>query len=523
MKSSLPVIILLAGIYLFFFLQPMDLISPDELSYLFFSKHFAETGRLFYSSPGDRIMEERGFIPRKFHYNSEGEIVSRKPPGLIIAYGTFQRLVSLDYARSFFPILAIVVLYLFYLLSGCVFRETNLRLASVLLLASMPLFLLRSYACSPAMLNLAVFISSLLFLHGVIERGRWYHYLGLGIMAGLMIWVRQTSVLLWIPLGSGLLIGHKRLIKIRLIWSGAGIVILLALYLIYNQYIYGNFLALSYTVQFSNPGQAGAGESINNFFRIVRFHPRIWILHLVSIPLTFSVAFPPLVLAIVGFCIAWKEGAARRWLFLAGITFLVLIAFFANFETYGFAKQEINLRSSFLRYCFPALIFLPLGTVFFLSRQKQLFTRFLIILITFNIIIALVAPLGLLDSFYLGYYYRQVKGFILENTDENSVVLSNYWDKMVFPERLVFSSISGRSKEQLADLISLIIRKGYRPVYIEHPRDRDAFQSIKDDYLWEKISGPKNLKGLLKKMKPPGDIYPVVTYKYREPLTGTGR
>ncbi|MFH1038192.1 MAG: glycosyltransferase family 39 protein [PVC group bacterium] len=522
MKSwiIIPAIVVLAGLYLFFFLHPVSLISPDELSYLFFSEHFARTGSFFYRSPGDQIMGEQGFIPRKFHYTAAGEIVSRKPPGLIIVYGLFQRLLPGRWSRSFFPIMALVVLYLFYRFTACFFPDARHRLAAVLLLASMPLFLLRSNACSPAMLNLAVFILSLLCLDGVLNKGNWYHYAGLGVAAALLIWVRQTSVLLWIPLGFIILRDRKRLIKNRLLWTGAGFIVLLGAYFFYNHFIYGNFFAVSYTVQFSRAGTGGTGESIKNFFRIVQMHPQVWLLHVLSIPITFSIAFPPLILGVIGYCLAWKEKPVRRWILLSGTTFAVLIVFFANFETYGFSSGEINLRSSFLRYCLPAIVFGPIGAVFFLSKLGRLFERSLAILVIFNIIIALTAPMGLMDSLYLGHYYSRVKEFILDNTDDRSVILSNYWDKMAFPERMVFSSLSGMGKKQWDSLLSLISKKGYRPVYIEYRRDQADFKALRENYRWDRVEGPEILKGVMKKMKPPGDIYPVTIFTYRGPVTG---
>lgn len=515
MKSTalMIMVIILALIYGAFFFIPPALISPDELSYRFFSGRLAREGTIFYHPEGDRIMGERGFLPRKFHYNVRGEVVSRKPPGLIFVWAGFTRLVGAGFSSALFPLLSAGVLILFYLFSGDIFSDRRLRLASLLLLASMPLFLLRSHAYSPTMLNLIILFSTLLFLRRMLDQGRWYHYLGTGIMAGLLIWVRPTSLLVWLPLGWCLLAERRRLKAAKLIWLGAGCLGMLLLYFIYNKLAFGNFLASGYYVDYLDRGDRSVMGSLKGFFRIMEFHPRIWISHLVSTPYAFSLAFPPLILGITGFYMIFREEYPRRWLYFGGILTAVLVVFFANFETYGFYSREMNLRSSFLRYCLPGLVFLPLGAAFFLSKLKRFFPSALAIAMAFNIIVALFAPLGLLESVLLGNYYRQAGKFILEKTDENSVILSSYWDKLVFPERLVFSDVRGKDEEFLVPLLSRIRARGYQAVYIGHYYDRDSFRPFLREGEEGKISGPVRLHGLLNWIKPPARIYPVEIYR----------
>ena len=116
-------------------------------------------------------------------------------------------------------------------------------------------------------------------------------------------------------------------------------------------------------------------------------------------------AFPPLILGVIGFFWMWKEKTARRWLSFSALLGAVLLLFFSNFETYGFSSREMALRSSFFRYCLPALIFLTIPTVFLLSRLKYFFKTALAIVIAFNIAVALFLPLGVVESEMLGVYY----------------------------------------------------------------------------------------------------------------------
>ncbi|MEA1928717.1 MAG: glycosyltransferase family 39 protein, partial [Candidatus Auribacterota bacterium] len=418
--------IILGLIYLFFFCYAPPLISPDEFSYKFFSHQLARENTIFYRPAGDRIMGEKGFLPRKFHYNVKDDVVPRKPPGLMIVWAGFEKLVGTKFSATIFPLLALLVLFLFYRLTGDIFSDRRLRLASMLLLASMPVFLLRSHAYSPTMLNLAVFLALLILMGRLLDNGRWYYYTGAGLLMGLLLWIRPTSLLIWVPVLLAIFLERKKVRRNGLIWLAGTALVVVGFYLTYNKLVFGNFLATGYSIHNIETGERIA--AVKGFFEIVKFHPRIWLTHIVSAPISFSLAFPPLIIGVIGYFMMLKEKIARRWLYFAALLGAVLLLFFSNFGTYGYASREMTLRSSFFRYCLPALIFLVPPVIFLLNRLKYFFQRALAILIAFNIVVALFAPLGLIESALLGDYYRQAREFILENTDEDTVIFSAYWD-----------------------------------------------------------------------------------------------
>ncbi len=181
------VMVPLGLIYLWFFISPPPLISPDEVSYRFFARRLARENTIFYRPPGDRLMGVKGFLPRAFHYNVRGEVVPRKPPGLIFLWAAYEKLVGPRFSATLFPLLAGGVLFLFYLFTARIFADRRIRAAATLLLASMPVFLLRSHAYSPTMLNLAVFLILILIIDRMLDRGRWYYYPSAGMVMGLLV------------------------------------------------------------------------------------------------------------------------------------------------------------------------------------------------------------------------------------------------------------------------------------------------------------------------------------------------
>ncbi len=330
---------------------------------------------------------------------------------------------------------------------------------------------------------------------------------------------RPTSLLIWIPVFIALFFQRRRLKPRLLIGFGIALLITAGLYLVYNMEVFGNFLATGYSIRHIDSADRTASGAARGFFEIVQFHPRIWLTHIVSAPISFSLAFPPLILGVIGYFLMWKERIGRRWLYFAAWLGLVLLGFFSNFATYGYFSRELVLRSSFFRYCLPALIFLVLPAAFLLTRLNEFFQTALAIVVAFNIAVAFFSPLGLVESEILGDYYRQARKFILKNTDENTVILSAYWDKLVFPERLVYSDVRDKEEESIRPLLSRIRERGYEPVYIAHYDDYAGFEPFFSSRPAGRISGPDPLRGILKWLKPPSRVYPVEIHE----LVGDGR
>ena len=530
----------------FFFTD--EVISPDDLVYDFFSSHLAETGKIGYRPPGDAIFGREGFTPRYFVYNYRGETFPRKFPGFIIFWAGLKRILPAEASRLVNPICAVFALLMLFLIVKAVFPGFNTPIRAAILLATTPVFIRRTFAYNPTLFNLAIFLAALYFLIRLLQSRRLYFYLAFGVFAGSMIWIRPTNIVYLAGFAIMIFIERKKVVGKRLII----LIILVVLFggglLLYNHASYGSFFNLGYTAD-QQPVQTSVSTKVPLNIRMIidylNFHPGIWMMHLKNAPLAFTLAFPLLIISLVGFMMPRQsrtsgpvllsaEGACDEagsgaeedgplkvgdirpirfnlyyfWLFL------VSIVFFSNFATYGHEKGELILHSSYLRYLMPTLCLLPLFAARALERFSFSPIRLMAILAGFNFIVALVGPGGSVETIMQSRYYRECRSFLLKNTDEKTVIFTYYWDKLVFPERMVYTHGTQTPSDEIGDMIRLVEEKGYRVVYPFNPCDSIIGDILQRDYRVKEITGPDNLSPLTRRAADfiPGDLYPLRLY-----------
>jgi len=137
------------------------------------------------------------------------------------------------------------------------------------------------------------------------------------------------------------------------------------------------------------------------------------------------------------------------------------------------------------------------------------------VLAGFNLIVALVGPGGSVETIMQSRYYRQCRSFLLDKTDKKTVIFTYYWDKLVFPERMVYTHGTQTPSTEIGDLIRLVEEKGYRVAYPFNPCDSIIGDVIRKDYRVKEITGPNNLSHLTRRAADfiPGDLYPVRLYQ----------
>jgi Dolichyl-phosphate-mannose-protein mannosyltransferase len=530
------------------FLFTDEVISPDDLVYDFFSSHLAETGKIGYRPPGDAIFGREGFTPRYFVYNSSGETFPRKFPGFIIFWAGLKRILPGEASRLVNPICAVFALWMLFLIGKAVFPGFNTPIRAAILLATTPVFIRRTFAYNPTLFNLAIFLAALYFLIRLLQSRRLYFYLAFGVFAGAMIWIRPTNIVYLAGFAIMIFIERKKVVGKRLII----LIILVVLFggglLLYNHASYGSFFNLGYTAD-QQPVQTSVSTKVPLNIRMIidylNFHPGIWMMHLKNAPLAFTLAFPLLIISLIGFMIprqsrtsgpvllsdegtyaeagsaAEEEGPLEvgdslpiRFNLYYFWLFLISIVFFSNFATYGHEKGELILHSSYLRYLMPTLCLLPLFAARALERFSFPPIRLMAILAGFNLIVALVGPGGSVETIMQSRYYRECRSFLLENTDKKTVIFTYYWDKLVFPERMVYTHGTQTPSDEIGDMIRMVEEKGYRVVYPFNPCDSIIGDILRKDYRVKEITGPTNLSPLTRRAADfiPGDLYPVRLY-----------
>ncbi len=512
---------------LFFFSD--ELISPDDLIFSFFSSHLAESGQLGYRPVGDGLFGEEGFIPRYFVYGQEGLVYPRKFPGFIIFWAGLKSFLPPEAARLVNPLCAVLSLLLIYLIGREIFPKAGTALRAAILLSVTPVFIRRAYAYNPTLFNLTLFLAALYFLLRGLKRGWWWEYLLFALFSVALLWTRPTNIVYLVSFFIFFLIERRR-VDGRYLSAALFLIVLGGIgLLLFNRSIYGGYFNLGYTsthLSAAAAAQEPALTGIAGILDYLNFHPRIWLLHLKNTPAALALGFPLFILALLGFIIP----RARPVLDEPGLNpepiasdppfrfrlyyfwlFLLALPFFSNFGTYGHELNEFTLHSSFLRYLMPVICLLPLFAARALERVKIPARRLMGALIGFSLLIATLAPAGIIETAFQSRYYREVGKFLLSNTDQRTIFFTHYWDKAVFPERIIYTLGTHFPPETVGEAITKVQRSGYRVAYPVHPADSLIGDYLREHYRVKEIEGPDRLSPISRLAAGfiPSELYPV--------------
>ena len=512
-------VFLLGALFLFYLLpyivsrQPL---SPDELDFDYFSSLLAREGAISFSPRGDAIFGFRGFVPRDFAYNCRGEAVPWGPPGFIVLAALVKSAFSELGAVALNPALGVLAVYLFYRLCCSVLKDRGLAFGAALLLGTMPAFIHFDNFFVADVLSVAVFLGACCSLVGVAQRGRFPHYLLFGVFCGLLVWIRYTNLVLILPLLVYLFAGRKGIRLFPLLMSLALACVIAGVFFVYCNKLYGNYFAIGYSsekIVEQVPGAVGGSSAIGKLLSWYRFRPWEIFRHLIYIPVSFSIAFPPFILAVLTVFrdVKHRRGGAFYLSYL--VLFLLLLLLFGNYRVYGFEERHMTLQSSFLRYFLPFLVFMPLLAVKFLGAVGGGRGAAVFIVAALNFLVAVFGPFGVADTIGGRVYFSRVARFIINSTPVKSVLLTSYWGKEVFPERMVFSRTAKLRPEEMDRVVGAVAEKGYIPYYVDHRNDKRLLRHLKRNYDLEEISGPCNLPWFMRKGVLPRDLYPVKVFR----------
>ncbi len=512
---------------LFFFSD--EVISPDDLIFDFFSTQLARTGRLGWLPPGDRVFGERGFIPRYFVYGGEGMAYPRKFPGFIFFWAGLKKLLPPEFSRLVNPLCAALSLLLIYLIGREVFPGEKTALRAAVFLAVTPVFIRRAHAYNPTLFNLAVFLAALYFLLRGLRRGWWWEYLLFGLFSGALLWIRPTNCVYLATFLVFFFIERRRTdgrylvaALVLILLAGAGL-------LLFNRSVYGGCFHLGYGathLQAAAAAEKSAPSGLRSIFDYLSWHPRIWLLHLKNTPAALALGFPLSVLALIGFVLprrrpvlpaggeedtGFAPAAPLRFNLYFYCLAAAAVVFFANFGTYGHESNEFTLHSSYLRYLMPVICLLPLFAARALERVKPPGGKLIPALAGFSLLVAVLAPAGVMETALQSRYYREAGEFILSATDEKTVVFTHYWDKVVFPGRTVYTLGTHFPPETVGGVIRKVRGAGYRVAYPAHPADAVIGDFLRANFPVTEIEGPVRLSApaRLAARFIPRELYPV--------------
>lgn len=521
-KSIFFLSVICFALYAFPYLLSSKIIVNDELGLNHFSSLAADNGTLKYVPEGDRIFGFPGFIPRQTAYTASGEAIPKQPPGFILLAAIAKAFTPGQFFLVLNPILGMVCVLLIYGIGRHFLGSDQSAFYAALLLASTPVFIHWTQMFYMDIANLTAFLLSIWCLLQSLETRRAVFLGGFGLSLGAMIWIRQSSVLLLIPIAMVLFLNRNRfrleLCRLPAVCFGLAVVLLM----VYNTQIYGSPFKTGYSMG-RLPAASGTifPALFENFQLATLSFELLWSRLQWLLP-SFTLAFPPLILAFVGMTYGLKSQEKRNISILLWLTLLILFIFFANRATYGVARAELTLQSSFLRYLLPFFALLSIPTVWVLEKLNKARLQWVCLIVLLNLSVASFAHFGIIHTILNRLYMEDVARFVVQNTNNKTVVISRYWSSVVFPARLVYS-LKPVSKENLKFAIDGILHKGYSVALIYHSSDSAIFEALDEDMFLEKVTGPQELNVLLRMLPVaiPSHVYPVKLYKILPNIQGS--
>lgn len=458
-------------------------LSPDETANYTVAKFYAETGDL-------RIFEKYNLIakdiihPRSFR-SDYGLIKPVSFLGLPLIYGTLATWFGTALLPYLTPLIGALGLLFFYLLVREVFGKQNALLSS-LLASVFPVYL---YFSARSMFHNVLFtvclIIGLYFLVMMAKnfgQGKsflkkyWRNWL-FALLGGLFIGgaiISRASELLWLaPLLLGLwFFNFKRLPLLTLIFFGYGLFFGLWPAMHWNEILYGSWRSMGYPElnQSLYDLQTGGGElagtslrgawqeSKESLDRIGKtifhfgFHPDYSLsMFKAYIKDMFPWLFWGSLAGLVLFIALFKQYTYKKWqwlIFWLGLS-TVLVLYYGSWEFYDNPdKNSFTIGNSYTRYWLPVY----LGALPFLSLAILWLTSWLkfspIVIVTRTLIISVLAFVslqfvwlepseGLAVSIEKQKASRLEYNKLLEITEANSIIITKYHDKLLFPERKI--------------------------------------------------------------------------------------
>lgn len=467
--------------------------SPDENANYIFTKLYQESGQLSFFEKYNVIAED--VIRPRSYFSHLGLIKPVSFLGLIIFYGQTAKILGPGIIPFLTPIWASLALFFYYLLIRKLFDSRH-AFISFLLFWSFPVWLYySSRSLFHNVLFLSFFIIGLYFLVACLsrekpqlkkdepDRSSYYRSLrrdwleaGLsGIFLALAVGVR-TSELIWLLPAGLLLLGlnFKRLSiwRVFIMLSGFFLAWLPIGYynqVLYDSPFYGGYREMNHSLEtvvqagggflksFFSGHLSEAGDLISSIFNTVfyfGFYPRQSLFMFFKYgPEMFWYIFLPAVAGAVGLCFLDRTRLKKIWTYVSAwlLAALILLLYYGSWKfTDNPDPNSFTIGNSYTRYWLPIYIGLfPLAACFILAVKKNiqrlnpLAAKLIAVLMTLFIILLSFRFVYSGSAEGLKYYFaksreaRQEVQEILALTESQAVLITEYHDKFLFPERKV--------------------------------------------------------------------------------------
>ncbi len=482
-------------------------LSPDETANYTVAKLYAETKSLAFFEKYNLVSKDI-IHPRSFR-SDWGTIKPVSFLGLPIYYGKIARLFGSGILPYLTPIIGALGLAFFYLFVQRIFGKSN-ALISTVLAAAFPVYI---YFSARSMFHNILFtaalIAGLYFSVRMSEQKKEAtsflkkHYLGYifalcaGLCVGLALTAR-TSELLWVgPLFGVLWLCNIRKIGIiRLFFFAYGIFAAFFPVLYWNTVLYGSAFSSGYPELTSSlfslqqngsalASSAAAGKLAE--LRTLLGNIKATIFHFGFKPMQsygmftryVQGMFPWLywagIAGVAAFLISVKQYSRKRWLYLLAWICIsaILVLYYGSWIFYDNPDpKSFTIGNSYTRYWLPLYLgAIPLVSLSLISVTrciKNQAAKWALRAIAVTVVVILSVQFvwndpaeGLAVSIQKQNESRSEFEQVLAATESNSVIITRYHDKLLFPERKVVIGLFN-DPNMIAEYAHIVARA---PVY----------------------------------------------------------
>lgn len=474
-------------------------LSPDENANYVFTKLYQESGQLSFYEKYNLISDD--IIRPRSYFSYEGEIKPVSFLGIIIIYGEISKVFGPEIIPFLTPLFASLGLFFYYLLIKLFFGRKNALISFFILFSFPVLFYYSARSMFHNVLFLSFFIIFLYFLALLLQKrvpdkklfkenkkeyyGRLFNFDFLyaslaGVFFGLTVAVRASELIWLVPAGLLLiLLKWKKfnLFRLTIIFSFALVTLLPIFYhnqILYDSPFYGGYYEMNKSLEDISQASGGIIKSfftghlsdIKNFAKTIfytifyfGFHPRQSLqMFDVYVIKMFWYLFFPFVFGVLSAGIWQRKILKKVWPY--GLSWLLLsVILILYYGSWKFVDNpdpnSFTIGNSYTRYWLPIYIFLIPFTSIFISNISKLFL-FIKNKLSYRIISALISIIAVIFIIFtsfkfvysgseegLEHYFFQLKkakveaGKVIALTEENSVIITEYHDKFLFPERKV--------------------------------------------------------------------------------------
>ena len=456
-------ILALLAIFFFFiysylsFSSPEKFNSPDEAANYFFTKRFVETSSFTYQEPLNEQADNL-IHPRNTKV-VDSKIVPYSFLGLYLIAGIIGKVLGLKVILYVVPLFSAISGIFFYLFLKEIFSKKTAFLSSFLLLIHPAFWYFSSQAMHHNALFAALLIITLYFLIKILKGASIFYYLAFGFFASLTCVVR-TSEIIWLGiLTLVLLAASRKNINLKNLAIGFVVFILVLIPLFcYNVQLYGHPLTIGYLA--GEKKDASLSQQKDALVDLLQKIKKVLLpsgINLAKLKETiakyiFKMFYPFtifLFLGIFSFLRLKKISIYKKAYFCSFVSVaLYLILYYGSGAYFGAKEAEITVGSSLIRYWLPIYILgMPFVSIVFWKIVKSQERRKLKILVKGMLILLFVLfsfnlvyfekDVGLLKAKENSRLYAEIENEVVSLTEKNSVIITSYADKFLFPKRKV--------------------------------------------------------------------------------------